>query len=161
MVCYKQGRKTNWSHVKRHLLVWWWIYFSPSAQLGSACGNQLQKLSIQQHEGWEFKQMALDIGCGMMAKNLELYVCSIYFYLICSHHRLPSKQRLKRDKKAKSVKNGASLEAPKIFLPGATNPASIVFWGPGACFIKLYKCVLWPKIGGLPILGCDTIFFSF
>ena len=23
--------------------------------------------------------MALDIGCGLMAENLELYVCSIFF----------------------------------------------------------------------------------
>ena len=51
------------------------LYFSPSAQVECATGNQLDKLKTRK------QQMALDIGCGLMAENLKLYVCSIYFFI--------------------------------------------------------------------------------
>ena len=56
VVCYKQGRKTTC------IAIYWFggeLYFRPSAQLESPTGNQLNKLSIQHHKGWEFQQMHL------------------------------------------------------------------------------------------------------
>ena len=55
------------------------INFSPPAQLESPTGNQLKQVWHTINKEREFQQMALDIGCGLMADNLELYVCFIYF----------------------------------------------------------------------------------